>query len=181
MKTLQDRKNLFARHSNVPAHQEHHHSRHDREQQSSWLLTPHGHGHPVDEPGSSGSEDEASDASSWTDTGDIAEQLADEGIECEIVDPRTTSPLDEATIFESVENTGRLVVVDEANPRCSLATDIAARVAQNCFDDLKAAPKMVTAPHTPPPFSPTLEDLYVPDPERIAAAVREITGSGVAR
>jgi pyruvate dehydrogenase E1 component beta subunit len=110
-----------------------------------------------------------------------AEQLADEGIECEIVDPRTTSPLDEATIFESVENTGRLVVVDEANPRCSLATDIAARVAQNCFDDLKAAPKMVTAPHTPPPFSPTLEDLYVPDPERIAAAVRETTGSGVAR
>jgi acetoin:2,6-dichlorophenolindophenol oxidoreductase subunit beta len=110
-----------------------------------------------------------------------AEQLADEGIECEIVDPRTTSPLDEATIFESVENTGRLVVVDEANPRCSLATDIAARVAQNCFDDLKAAPKMVTAPHTPPPFSPTLEDLYVPDPERIAAAVRETTGSGVTR
>jgi pyruvate dehydrogenase E1 component beta subunit len=109
------------------------------------------------------------------------EQLADEGIECEIVDPRTTSPLDEETIFESVENTGRLVVVDEANPRCSLATDIVARVAQNCFNDLEAAPKMVTAPHTPPPFSPTLEDLYVPDPERIAAAVREITGSGVAR
>jgi pyruvate/2-oxoglutarate/acetoin dehydrogenase E1 component len=109
------------------------------------------------------------------------EQLADEGIECEIVDPRTTSPLDEETIFESVENTGRLVVVDEANPRCSLATDIVARVAQNCFDDLEAAPKMVTAPHTPPPFSPTLEDLYVPDPERIAAAVRETTGFGVAR
>ena len=110
-----------------------------------------------------------------------AEQLADGGIECEIVDPRTTSPLDEETIFESVENTGRLVVVDEANPRCSLATDIVARVAQNCFNDLEAAPKMVTAPHTPPPFSPTLEDLYVPDPEGIAAAVREITGSGVAR
>ena len=109
------------------------------------------------------------------------EQLADEGIECEIVDPRTTSPLDEETIFESVENTGRLVVVDEANPRCSLATDIVARVVQNCFNDLEAAPKMVTAPHTPPPFSPTLEDLYVPDPERIAAAVRETTGSGVAR
>jgi acetoin:2,6-dichlorophenolindophenol oxidoreductase subunit beta len=110
-----------------------------------------------------------------------AEQLADEGIECEIVDPRTTSPLDEETIFESVENTGRLVVVDEANPRCSLATDIVARIAQNGFDELKAAPKMVTAPHTPPPFSPTLEDLYVPDPERIAAAVRETIGSGVAR
>jgi acetoin:2,6-dichlorophenolindophenol oxidoreductase subunit beta len=107
-----------------------------------------------------------------------AEALADEGIECEIVDPRTTSPLDEETIYESVGNTGRLVVVDEANPRCNLATDIAARVAENCFEDLKAAPKMVTAPHTPPPFSPTLEDLYVPDPERVAAAVREVAGAG---
>ena len=107
-----------------------------------------------------------------------AEALADEGIECEIVDPRTTSPLDAETIYESVENTGRLVVVDEANPRCSLAADIAARVAENCFEDLKAAPKMVTAPHTPPPFSPTLEDLYVPDPEQVAAAVREVAGAG---
>ncbi len=107
-----------------------------------------------------------------------AESLSDEGIECEIVDPRTTSPLDEDTIYESVENTGRLVVVDEASPRCGMATDVAALVAQNCFDDLKAAPKMVTPPHTPPPFSPTLEDLYVPDPERVAEAVREVTGAG---
>lgn len=112
----------------------------------------------------------------------IAEQaaasLADEGIECEIVDPRTTSPLDTDTIYESVENTGRLVVVDEANPRCSMATDVTALVAQACFDDLRSAPKMVTAPHTPPPFSPTLEDLYVPDPERVAEAVREVAGAG---
>ncbi len=107
-----------------------------------------------------------------------AEALSDEGIECEIVDPRTTSPLDEETIYESVGNTGRLVVVDESNPRCSLAADICALVSQNCFDDLKAAPKMVTAPHTPVPFSPTLEDLYVPDPERVAAAVRETAGAG---
>ena len=108
-----------------------------------------------------------------------AAALADEGIECEIVDPRTTSPLDEDTIYESVEETGRLVVVDESNPRCSIATDIAALVAQNCFSSLKSAPRMVTAPHTPPPFSPTLEDLFVPDPERVAAAVREVVGSGV--
>ena len=109
-----------------------------------------------------------------------AEALSDEGIECEIVDPRTTSPLDEETIYESVENTGRLVVVDESYPRCNMATDIAALVAQNRFDDLKAAPKMVTAPHTPPPFSPTLEDLFVPDPERIVEAVKETVGQGVA-
>lgn len=109
-----------------------------------------------------------------------AEALSDEGIECEIVDPRTTSPLDEETIYESVENTGRLVIVDESYPRCNMATDIAALVAQNCFDDLKAAPKMVTAPHTPPPFSPTLEDLFVPDPGRIVEAVKETVGQGVA-
>ncbi len=108
-----------------------------------------------------------------------AEALSDEGIECEIVDPRTTSPLDEETIYESVENTGRLVVVDESNPRCNIATDICSLVAQNRFDDLKAAPKMVTAPHTPPPFSPTLEDLYVPNPERIVEAVKETVGQGV--
>lgn len=56
--------------------------------------------------------------------------LSDEGIEVEIVDPRTLSPLDTDTIFESVENTGRLVVVDESNPRCSMASDIAALVAR---------------------------------------------------
>jgi acetoin:2,6-dichlorophenolindophenol oxidoreductase subunit beta len=109
-----------------------------------------------------------------------AADLADDGIEVEIVDPRTTSPLDEDTIYESVENTGRLVVVDESYPRCNMATDIVALVAQNCFEDLKAAPKMVTAPHAPPPFSPTLEDLYVPDPEKVANAIRETVGQGVA-
>jgi acetoin:2,6-dichlorophenolindophenol oxidoreductase subunit beta len=108
-----------------------------------------------------------------------AAELADDGIEVEIVDPRTTSPLDTDTIYESVENTGRLVVVDEANPRCSLAADITAQVAQDCFGDLKAPPRMVTAPHVPPPFSPTLEDLYVPSAERIADAVRETVGGKV--
>jgi acetoin:2,6-dichlorophenolindophenol oxidoreductase subunit beta len=109
-----------------------------------------------------------------------ATHLAEEGIDVEIVDPRTTSPLDTDTIAETVENTGRLVVVDEANPRCSVAADIAAFVAQECFADLQAPVKLVTAPHTPPPFSPTLEDRYVPDADRIAAAVREIVGGRVA-
>jgi acetoin:2,6-dichlorophenolindophenol oxidoreductase subunit beta len=107
-----------------------------------------------------------------------AASLADDGIEIEIVDPRTTSPLDEETIYESVENTGRLVVVDESNPRCSMASDIVSLVSQNCFEHLKAAPRMVTPPHVPPPFSPTLEDLYVPDPEQVANAVREVAGAG---
>ncbi len=106
-----------------------------------------------------------------------AEELARDGIECEIVDLRTTSPLDEETIYRSVESTGRLVVVDESYPRCGLAADIAALVAQNAFDFLDAPIRMVTPPHTPVPFSPPLEDLYVPSPERIAAAVRELTRS----
>jgi acetoin:2,6-dichlorophenolindophenol oxidoreductase subunit beta len=108
---------------------------------------------------------------------EAAEQVAEDGIECEIVDPRTTSPLDEDTILESVESTGRLVVVDEANPRCGMAADIVALVAQAAFGDLKAPPRMVTAPHTPVPFSPVLEDAYVPTPAAIAAAVRETTGA----
>jgi pyruvate dehydrogenase E1 component beta subunit len=108
-----------------------------------------------------------------------AEALAADGIEVEIVDLRTTSPLDEDTIYESVEKTGRLVVVDEDNPRCGMASDIAALVAQNCFDDLQAPVRMVTAPHTPPPFTPTLEDLYVPSAAQIADAVRQTAGGKV--
>jgi acetoin:2,6-dichlorophenolindophenol oxidoreductase subunit beta len=98
--------------------------------------------------------------------------LAKDGISCEVIDPRTTSPLDEDTILESVENTGRLVVVDEANPRCSVAADISALVAMKAFGDLEAPIQMVTAPHTPVPFNGKLEDLYIPSPEKIEKAVR---------
>jgi pyruvate dehydrogenase E1 component beta subunit len=106
-----------------------------------------------------------------------AGELAGEGIECEIIDPRTTSPLDEDTILESVESTGRLVVVDEANPRCGMGADIIALAAREAFSDLKAAPRMVTPPHTPVPFSPVLEDAYVPTPATIADAVRATAGA----
>jgi pyruvate/2-oxoglutarate/acetoin dehydrogenase E1 component len=109
-----------------------------------------------------------------------AQELAGDGIECEIVDPRTTSPLDTDTILESVESTGRLVVVDEANPRCGFAADVVAQVAQEAFGDLKAAPRMVTPPHTPVPFSPVLEDAYVPTPARIAETVRATAGAAAA-
>ena len=106
-----------------------------------------------------------------------AEQLQSEGISCEIVDPRTTSPIDMDSILESVENTNRLVVVDEAHPRCGMAVDIAARVAERAFGSLEAAPKLVTPPHSPVPFSPVLEDTYVPTAETIAEAVRETVGA----
>lgn len=103
-----------------------------------------------------------------------ADQLSAEGIELEVIDPRTLSPLDEDTILESVAKTHRLVIVDEDNPRCSAATDIAALVADKGFDSLDAPIKLVTAPHTPVPFSPPLEAVYVPSPERIADTIRQI-------
>lgn len=103
-----------------------------------------------------------------------ADDLAKDGIQCEVIDLRTTSPMDEESILESVENTGRLVVVDEANPRCNIATDVSALVAQNAFSALKAPIKMVTAPHTPVPFSPSLEDAYIPNVAKISAAIKEV-------
>ena len=104
---------------------------------------------------------------------DAAETLNKEGIDCEVVDLRTLSPIDMDTVLESVEETGRLVCVDEANPRCSIAADVSAVVARDAFKALKAPIEMVTAPHTPVPFSPALEDLYIPSAERIAAAARK--------
>ena len=104
-----------------------------------------------------------------------------EGIACEVVDPRTTSPLDEETILDSVENTGRLVVVDESQPRCSIAADIAARVAEQAFASLQTAPSLVTAPHSPVPFAPELEDAYVPTAETIMDAVRTTVGAEARR
>jgi pyruvate dehydrogenase E1 component beta subunit len=105
---------------------------------------------------------------------DAARSLAGRGIDCEVIDLRTTSPLDEDSILESVEKTGRLVVIDEANPRCSMATDISALVAQKAFGALKAPIEMVTAPHTPVPFSDALEDLYIPDAAKIEQAVVKV-------
>jgi acetoin:2,6-dichlorophenolindophenol oxidoreductase subunit beta len=98
--------------------------------------------------------------------------LAKEGIRCDLIDPRTTSPLDEETILESVENTGRLIIADESPPRCSVASDIAALVASRAFRSLRAPIEMVTAPHAPVPFSPALERVYVPGPQKIEAAIR---------
>lgn len=99
--------------------------------------------------------------------------LASEGISCDLIDPRTVSPLDTDMIFESLEHTGRLVIVDESPPRCSLASDIAGIVAQEAFGSLRGPVRMVTAPHVPVPFSPGLERSYVPGPDRIAAGILE--------
>ncbi len=108
----------------------------------------------------------------------VADILAKEGISCDVIDPRTVSPLDHEAILESVEVTGRLVIIDEGNPRCGLATDIAGIVAEHGFFSLKAPIRTVTAPHTPVPFAPELEDAYLPNAEKLMVAVREALAAG---
>lgn len=102
-----------------------------------------------------------------------ADAMAKDGISCDVIDLRTTSPMDEEAILDSVENTGRLVIVDESPPRCSLASDIAGLVASKAFASLRAPIEMVTAPHSPVPFSRELERGYFPNPGWIEAAARK--------
>ncbi|MEF2293981.1 alpha-ketoacid dehydrogenase subunit beta [Virgibacillus dokdonensis] len=105
-----------------------------------------------------------------------ANQLAKQNVEVEIIDPRSLSPLDEDTILQSVEKTGRLLIIDEANPRCNAATDISAMVVDKGFDFLDAPIKMVTAPHAPTPFATNLEQLYIPRAETVVRTVKEMIG-----
>ncbi|MBU6258659.1 MAG: alpha-ketoacid dehydrogenase subunit beta [Burkholderiales bacterium] len=109
---------------------------------------------------------------------DAAALLAREGVELEVIDLRTLSPLDLDTVIESVEKTGHLVCVDEASPRCNIACDISAQVMQQAFKALRGPIEMVSAPHTPVPFSPALEDLYIPSAAQIVAAVRRTLAGG---
>jgi pyruvate dehydrogenase E1 component beta subunit len=102
-----------------------------------------------------------------------ADRLAKEGIACDVIDLRTTSPLDEEAILDSVEATGRLIVADESPPRCSLASDIAGLVASQAYASLRAPIELVTAPHSPVPFAPELENAYLPSSAKIEAAVRK--------
>jgi pyruvate/2-oxoglutarate/acetoin dehydrogenase E1 component len=104
---------------------------------------------------------------------EAADQLAGEDFSVEVIDLRTTSPIDYETVYESVRKTGRLLVVDEATPICSMASEISSAVAENVFKSLDAPIRKVTAPHTPVPAAPMLEALYIPDTAKIAAAARE--------
>jgi pyruvate dehydrogenase E1 component beta subunit len=105
-----------------------------------------------------------------------AAKLAEDGIGCDVIDLRSTSPLDEETILDSVESTGRIVIADESTPRCSLATDIAGLVASKAFSSLKAPIEMVTSPHSPIPFARELERAWLPSPDKIEAAARRTLG-----
>jgi pyruvate/2-oxoglutarate/acetoin dehydrogenase E1 component len=103
-----------------------------------------------------------------------AEQLAQEGIEAEVIDPRTLVPLDKELILESVRKTGRLVIVEEDNLTGGWAADIAAIVAEEAFFWLDAPIKRVSAPDTPVPFAPVMEQFYVPTEERVIQAVKSL-------
>ena len=105
---------------------------------------------------------------------EAAHQLAEQGYSAEVVDLLSISPLDEETILESVMKTRKVVIVDEDYPRCSVASDLSALVAEEAFDYLDAPPKRVTAPHTPVPYSRPLEALYLPNRERVVGAALSV-------
>ena len=102
-----------------------------------------------------------------------AEQLASDGISCEVIDLRTLSPLDIETVVTSVRKTNRVVVAHEAVRFGGFGAEVAAQIQEHAFDYLDAPVGRVGAPYSPVPFSPALENLYVPDAARIAAGVRE--------
>ncbi|SDX90429.1 pyruvate dehydrogenase E1 component beta subunit [Acetomicrobium thermoterrenum DSM 13490] len=104
---------------------------------------------------------------------EAAEELSKEGISVEVVDPRTLQPLDGETIIESVKKTHKVVIVHEAVKFAGPGAEIAAMIAEEAFDYLDAPIKRVAAPFTPVPFSPVLEQEYIPSKEKIIAAVRE--------
>ena len=103
-----------------------------------------------------------------------AEQLAREGISIEIIDPQTVSPLDTETILRSVARTGRVLIVDEAFGPCSVASEIAAQIADAGFDDLDAPIRRLNGAFTPTPYSPTLEKAIVPQVENVVQAIRDL-------
>jgi pyruvate dehydrogenase E1 component beta subunit len=109
-----------------------------------------------------------------------AEQLAADGIEAEVIDPRTLAPLDLDSILASVGKTGRLVLVDQAPRHSSVSAIIAGDVAEHGFDLLKAPIVQVTARDASVPYSEPLEAFVIPDEERIAAGVRQVVGEAAA-
>ena len=103
-----------------------------------------------------------------------AKILEESGIDAEVIDVRTLAPLDNASIFRSVEKTGKLVLVEEGNITGGWSAEVAARVADTCIGYLDAPIRRVAAPDTPVPFAPVMENYYIPSVDRIVAAVREV-------
>lgn len=105
---------------------------------------------------------------------EVAEILEKDNISVEVIDLRTVAPWDEETVLTSVQKTGRLIVIDEANPHNNTATDIASVVADKAFDYLDGPIKCICAPNTPVPFATNLEKLYIPDANKVLTEAAEI-------
>jgi pyruvate/2-oxoglutarate/acetoin dehydrogenase E1 component len=105
-----------------------------------------------------------------------AELLEKAGISAEVIDPRTTWPLDEKTMIESAKKTSRVIVVDEGYGRYGVTAEIAAVIAEGAFYSLEAPIKRMGAMHVPIPFSPPLEDATVPTDQTVFEAARRLCG-----
>ena len=105
---------------------------------------------------------------------DVADTLDTQGYSAEVIDLLSISPLDEKTVLDSVKKTRKVVIVDEDYPRCSVASDLSALVAEGAFDYLDAPPRRVTPPHTPVPYSEPLEAEYLPSKEKVVEAALSV-------
>lgn len=107
---------------------------------------------------------------------EAADELAKEGVECDLLDMRTIRPLDAASIVRSLRKTGRLVVVDQSWPFASIASEVIAQVCEKAFDYLDHQPVRVNSDDVPTPYAKNLEYAYLPNKEKIIAAVRSTIG-----
>src|SRR6478672_4656822 len=104
-----------------------------------------------------------------------AEELAKEGVSCEVIDPRTIRPLDINAIVASVKKTNRVVIAEESHPFCGVAAEIASEIMERAFDYLDAPVKRVSGVDVPMPYAKNLEDAAIPKVEQLVAAVKEVS------
>jgi pyruvate dehydrogenase E1 component beta subunit len=104
-----------------------------------------------------------------------AEELAKDGIDCEIIDPRTMKPFDFQMVFDSVRKTNRCVIVDESHPFGGMAAEVGFQIQRDSFDYLDAPVLRVTLPDVPAPFAKNLFDAWLPGPKQVIEAVKAVT------
>jgi pyruvate dehydrogenase E1 component beta subunit len=104
-----------------------------------------------------------------------AEKLEEQGVSCEVIDPRTIRPLDIGTIIESVKKTNRVVVAEESHPFCGVGAEISSEISERAFDYLDAPVKRISGVDVPMPYAKNLENLAIPGVDQIVAAVREVS------
>lgn len=105
---------------------------------------------------------------------ETADQLAESNVSIEVIDLRSVSPWDKDTVLDSVKKTGRLIVIDESNPQCNVAGDVASVLGDIGFDYLDGPIKKVTAPDTPVPFAANLEEAYIPNTDKVLDVASEL-------